>query len=185
MNTITRRTLPLAIASALALVLAGCGGESAPASKSSSASSAATPSAAPAFLLDAEPEGAVGIAVAKMSARAGDEVAVRGKIGGRIEPISSESAVFIMMDLAEKSCDQLHGDRCPTPWDYCCTPKDRITKLSCTVQLVDAEGKPLAIDLAESGLKPLDEVIVVGAVGPRPNEEVLVIRATGLHRVGS
>ena len=62
---------------------------------------------------------------------------------------------------------------------------DRIASLSCSVQVVDTEGRPLAINLQESGIKPLDEVIVVGTVAPRPNEEVLVVRATGIHRVGS
>lgn len=186
MRTHSRRTLTLILSLAGALSLGACGGESDSAS-TGGAHTDTTPeaSATSTFLLASAPEGAVGIVEAKASAKAGDEVAVRGKIGGRIEPMSTESAVFIMMDLSEQNCDQLHADRCPTPWDYCCTPKDQITAKSCTVQLVDADGKPLAVDLAEAGLEPLDEVVVVGAVAPRPNETVLVIRATGVHRVGS
>ena len=52
-----------------------------------------------------------------------------------------------------------------------------------TVQLVDADGTPLTADFATLGLEPLDEVVVVGTVGPRPDPKVLVIRATGVHKV--
>ncbi|RMH28563.1 MAG: hypothetical protein D6692_05245 [Planctomycetota bacterium] len=42
-------------------------------------------------------------------------------------------------------------------------------------------GYWLPIDGAKS---PLDTVVVVGTVGPRPNAGVLTVRATGIHRTG-
>jgi hypothetical protein len=76
-------------------------------------------------------------------------------------------------------------DHCPTPWDYCCeTPASKLAN-SATIQLVDGAGQPLSIDLESFGLKPLEEVIVVGTVGLRPSGDVLMIHATGLHRIKS
>lgn len=166
------------LAAGLALATLGCGENS-----STSTSGTATPSSASAtFLLASAPSGAMDVVKAKETAKEGDTITVRGKIGGRVEPMSEGSAVFVVMDLSEQSCDELHGDRCPTPWDYCCTPPDAIRAKSATVQVVDESGRALEIDLGEAGLSPLDRVVVVGEVGPRPNEDVLVIRATGVYR---
>lgn len=181
-------TLVVALLGAAGLALSACGGQSdseASTKEGAKATQASVGAGTPSFLIETEPAGAVGIEEAKKSAKEGDAIAVRGRIGGSVNPLSAESAVFMMMDLSEKSCDQLHADQCPTPWDYCCTPRDRITALSCTVQLVDESGNPLAVDLDGSRLEPLDEVVVVGSVAPRPNEKVLVIKATGVYRAGT
>ncbi len=174
------------VAAAMGVAVWGCGGESESSGRASegASSNAASPAKVD-FLLASAPEGAMDVGPAKAAAEEGQEIVVRGKIGGRISPMSDESAVFMMMDLSEQSCDQRHADQCPTPWDYCCTAPEVIRALSCTVQVVDGEGRPLSIDLKESGLEPLDEVVVVGTVAPRPNEDVLIIRATGVHRLGS
>lgn len=139
--------------------------------------------AAATWRLASMPEGPVGVRHAKDHAAEGDTVAVRGIIGGRKDAIGADSAVFIMMDPdLENSC-LADDDHCPTPWDYCCTPSGDIQANSATVQLVGEDGKPLAINLATQGIRPLDEVVVVGTVAARPSPQVLTIRATGLHRV--
>lgn len=173
-----RTILTSLLAAGLAIGTIGCGEET---STSSNGSASATPASAT-FLLASAPAGAVDIVSAKQTAKEGDTITVRGKIGGRVEPMSEGSAVFVVMDLSEQSCDELHADRCPTPWDYCCTPPDAIKAKSATVQIVDASGRALEIDLGDAGLSPLDRVVVVGEVGPRPNEDVLIIRATGVYR---
>lgn len=158
-----------------ALLLMGCGEEP-------TASTPAPAGEKPAWLLDAAPPDARSIVEAKAAAKEGDVVAVRGRIGGRAEPISAESPVFQLMDLAVPHCGQIPGDTCPTPWDYCCEPRDNLTAHAATVQVVDADGRPIADSPARHGLAPLDEVVVVGTVAPRPDDRVLTIRARGVYR---
>ena len=158
------------------LLLAGCDG-------SEGSASAAAPAGA--WLLASAPaEEASGVASLKASAVPGDRVVMRGKIGGSVSPMTEGAAVFTVVDLAVLSCDQKDHDTCPTPWDYCCEPPDRLIANSATVRVVGEGTSPLAVDLRDSGFAPLDEVIVVGSVGPRPTEAVLIIDAEGLHKVG-
>lgn len=185
----------LAAAAGLAMVFAGCDGSSSPDAAGTGASTPPEGSTdtgttggggaeTPGWLLTSAPENAVDVGEAKQSATDGDEVALRGRIGGRADPMSKDSAMFVMMDTGVPSCAEIEGDACPTPWDYCCEPSESITANNATVQLVGADGAPLAIDLRQHGLEPLDEVIVVGRVAPRPNEQTLVVQATGLYRAG-
>ena len=183
----------VAAVAGLAVVFAGCDGSSSPdaagegataPSGGSASRGASGGAAAPGWLLTTAPEGAVDVAAAKQSASEGDEVALRGRIGGRSDPLSAASAVFVIMDASVPSCADVEGDNCPTPWDYCCEPSESITANNATVQLVGDDGAPLAIDLRRHGLKELDEVIVIGRVAARPNEQTLVVQATGLYRAG-
>lgn len=160
------------------LVVTGCGGNDAE-------EQAAAPEAEPTYLLTAEPADGVSVSAAKATAQEGDEVVVRARIGGRMAPISEESGVFTVMDLEIPHCGQNKGDACPTPWDYCCETPETIKAHSATVQLIGADGTPIDHSPADDGLAPLDEVVLVGTVGPRPTEDVLTVRATGVYRVGS
>ena len=132
------------------------------------------------WLLATMPAGAIPVSEAKRTAREGDAVVVRGRIGGRRDPMSTGKAVFVMMDPAIPHCKI---DACKKPWDYCCETPQSITTNSATVQLVGDTGKPMPIDLTSHAIEPLDEVVIVGTVGPRPTEEVFVIHASALHRV--
>ena len=156
-----------------------CSNESAPTTSTQSS----TP-AQPQWLLAAMPSNAAGVASLKETVKQGDTIAIRGRIGGSVEPFTPGSAAFVIVDEAIPDCDRIEKDHCVTPWDYCCEPRDSLTANSATVMLVDEHGNPLSIDLQESGLKPLDDVVAVGVVGPRPTPQVLVVRATKLHRVG-
>lgn len=138
----------------------------------------------PAWLLASAPADPVDVGAAKATASEGDQIAIRGRIGGRSDPMSAESAVFVVMDPAIPSCADNPGDSCATPWDYCCEPQEVITANNATVQLIGEDGAPLAIDLRKHGIEPLDEVIAVGTVAARPSEQTLIIKATGLYRAG-
>ncbi|MHC4990810.1 MAG: hypothetical protein ACYTGC_07490 [Planctomycetota bacterium] len=159
-------------------VLAACGNASTP---TDDAGAQAAPGGATWLLADM-PAGAVPVAQAKQPAREGDQIVVRGRIGGRPDPMSRDVAMFVMMDPALPSCRE-RGDGCRKPWDYCCETTETITANSATVQLVDDARDPMAIDLGTHGFEPLDEVVVVGTVGPRPDEAMLVINAEKIHRV--
>ncbi len=154
----------------MAITLGGCGGSPTPPDAGAGTS----------WLLAEMPAAAVPVAEAKRTAREGDEVVVRGRIGGRREPMTAGSAVFVMIDPAIPHCEL---GKCKRPWDYCCETPESIATNSATVTLVDDAGTAISVDLREHSIKPLDEVVVVGTVGPRPNEAVFVIHATKLHRV--
>lgn len=134
-----------------------------------------------AWKLDALPEGAVAVAQAKTSAKEGDPITLIGRIGGRSQPITASSGLFVIMDPSLPSCADNPEDQCATPWDYCCETPETITANAATVQLRDAEGNP--ITFAEDELQPLTRVAVTGTVAPRPNSDTLVVYATGVHVV--
>lgn len=157
-------------------VLVGCGDQAGTESASADR---------PAWLLESAPGDAIAVASAKASAVEGESIVLRGRIGGRMAPISADSPVFVVMDLDIPHCGQIPGDSCGTPWDYCCETPESITANSATIQVVDAQGKPIEGSPMGHGFSALDEVVVVGTVGPRPTPEVLTIRATGLYRVSA
>lgn len=171
------RILLITISTALLIVVSGCDKAS-----SEQASNAAIPAEQPqtnAWLLTDAPEGAVSIIEAKESMKEGDTVTIRGRIGGRHSPISAESPVFTIVDLELPYCGQHEDDNCGTPWDYCCETPSTITNNSATVQIIgDGIVNPIA-----GGLKPLNEIILIGTVGPRPTDQVFTIRATGVYLV--
>ena len=136
-----------------------------------------------AWLLASAPEGVVDINATKQTAVAGDTVTLRGIIGGRVEPLATDSAVFVMMDVnLYNNCTALNDDHCPTPWDYCCaTPEDKLAN-NATVQIVDAAGVGIAANLRDHDINPLDTVVVTGTVDPRPSTDVLIIKATSIYK---
>ncbi|MFK7959880.1 MAG: hypothetical protein AB8G96_05075 [Phycisphaerales bacterium] len=170
------RLIAASTALATTLLLAGCGGDDATVANGDGASGATT--ATVAWMLDAEPAGVVPVGEAKASASEGDRVVVFGRIGGNRAPMTEGSPVFLIVDKKLPHCGEIPGDNCPVPWDYCCEPKDSLTANSATVQLVAGEGA----DPMAAGLEPLDEVVIVGTVGPRPNQDVFTIMATGVYR---
>ncbi len=164
--------VPLFALATSVLMLASCGEE---AEKSQ---------ATPPWVLTSAPTDAQGIAEAKAVAKEGDRVVLRGIIGGRKAPITEDSPVFMLVDSGLYNQCTVEPGHCATPWDYCCESPEIITENSATVQLVGAAGEPITASPTTQGFAALDEVIVVGIVGPRPNEQVLTVRATGLYRVG-
>lgn len=173
------RTTTIALAASTLVLLSGCSeSSSSPQAQAPTSEGTAQP-AAYAWVLTSAPEGDVSITEAKANAKEGDQIVIRGRIGGRHAPISADSPVFTIVDLGLEYCGQTTDDQCGTPWDYCCETPSTIATNSATVQVLGD-----AIDLSGAGLEPLDEVILIGTVGPRPDEQVLTIRATGVYPVG-
>lgn len=180
------RVVTLMLVPILLAGLSGCDNAGTPQSNDDSArSDNATATNTAAWLLDAAPANAKPVVAAKADATEGQQIVVRGRIGGRKEPMTNDSAVFTIVDLEIPYCGQHSEHGCPTPWDYCCETPETMMANSATVQLVDGAGAALDVDPIAAGLEPLDEVVVVGTVGPRPSKEVLTIRATGVFRSGS
>lgn len=172
-------TIPmLAFLALTAPMLTGCN------ETSSTAAENPTEPTTPTWVLVSAPEGAQSVTEAKVSAKEGEQIVLRGRIGGRKEPLTEGSPVFTMMDLSIPHCGENSDGACRTPWDYCCETSESKTENSATVQIMDTHGQPIAEDPTAEGLMALDEVIVVGIVAPRPSKDVLTVRATGIFRVG-
>ena len=149
-------------------------------------SKAAAPSAAslPASLrLSAAPADVKEVAAAKSAVKDGDRVVIQGVVAGRADPIAENRAILTLLDSGIKTCDKNPADGCKTPWDACCEPADVLSKNSVTVQVVDAEGKPLKTSLTSiEGVKPLAKVVVSG-LAKVSSDGVVLVNADGLYVV--
>jgi hypothetical protein len=169
------------------VLLTGCGGgadnNASNGTSNATSESAATTASIPTTLFTADaPADVMSLLEAKTNAAVGDEVTFTARIGGRVEPFTGTSAVFLVADVSIPTCTELHGEEgCPTPWDYCCEPKDNLMKNMATVQIVDADGKPLPGSAKGlHGLDPEATIIVTGSVvtsdGP-----TFVVNARRIH----
>ncbi len=132
------------------------------------------------FLAEA-PSGAKDIGAVKRAPDAASEVVVRGRIGGRVDPFVKGRAMFMLADRSVPTCAEKHGHGCPTPWDYCCEPKERVLANTATIQVVGSDGRPLKADLrGRNGLEPTAHVVVAGRVSKR-DDGVLVVDAGGIY----
>ncbi|UCF32965.1 MAG: hypothetical protein JSV78_11600 [Phycisphaerales bacterium] len=128
------------------------------------------------------PAGARDVTDVKADKSATAEVVVHGRIGGRKEPFVDGAAMFMLADVNMRPCNELHGDRCPTPWDYCCEPRESLVAKVATIQVIGADGRPLRINLkGKHGLEPLAELTVAGEVAQRDEHGTLVINAREIH----
>ncbi len=135
------------------------------------------------MLLDTAPDPAPDVVDAKKGLQKGDKIVLKGRVGGSKEPFVKERAVLTLVGRGIKACDDIPGDNCPAPWDYCCIPREDITLHSATVQIVDARGAPLRTDIkGRWGIREHSELIVVGTVAD-VRGDAMVVNATGLHVV--
>ena len=181
MNT---RCLMILIGSSI-LAAAACDSKAPPTKAASSqpAKAGADQAALPAGLfLSAPPQGATGVKAARAAAKAGDTVVLKGRIGGSDSPFVANRAVFTLMDLELPSCNMNPGDKCTTPWDYCCEPADVIAANAATVRIAGPQGAPLKASLqGVHGLEPLAEVVVVGKASQGQEAGTLVVDAEGIY----
>ena len=145
--------------------------------------SSATKEALPAGLFAAEtPANAKDISEVRSAAKDGEEVLVRGRVGGRPKPFVDARAAMILTDMGMAPCNTIPGDTCSTPWDYCCEPPEEVARKSVLVQVAGADGKPAKASLEGSGgLQPLSTVVVRGKVQRGPDDKTLAINATSIH----
>jgi hypothetical protein len=152
----------------LVLALVGCEAEVVqPAGKSESI---------PAGVFVAEaPAGAIDVVAAKASAKDGQSVVIKGLVGGQKEPLAANRAIMTVADLSLPTCDKSPMDKCATPWDACCEPKDVISAKTLSVQVVDGAGQPLKAGLAGAGgLAPLKHVVVAGTLKSTTGDAIVV-----------
>lgn len=133
------------------------------------------------LFLTAAPEKGQFVADVKKDAKKGETVQVRGKIGGSMHPFVGGRAVFTIVGNGIRDCSAKDDDHCKTPWDYCCDTRKDIAAQSATIQVVDAAGKPIKLDMkGVQGLKELSDVTVVGTAVVADGKS-LVVQATGVY----
>lgn len=134
------------------------------------------------LFVDSPPADARSVGELKAMADLTGEVVVHGRIGGRVEPFVKGAAVFLLADMSMKACHELHEDECPTPWDYCCEPRESLRSKLATIQIVGEDGRPLPIDVrGQHDLTPLTEVTVAGEVAMQAEDGPLVINARRIY----
>ena len=179
MLTMTTRLLaPLALA--LLLTPAACDSK-APQASTKSAPAPALPTT---LFLTSAPSDAQPVEEAKKSAKPGDTITLRGRIGGSDDPFVEDRAAFTIMGPGVPACSDNPEDHCKTPWDYCCETPETIAAHQAMIQVVDASGAPMKLALkGQHGLKELSDCTITGKVA-QAEGPVFVVNATGIYIAG-
>jgi len=115
------------------------------------------------YFLDEQPEVAADVLALRKEAKDQQAVVAVGRIGGRKKPWVNGMAVFPIVDRSLTPCNEIEGDTCRTPWDYCC--ETNLPKATVFVMLVDDQGKVVKQDpRVLLGVKELDTVFVQAKV---------------------
>jgi hypothetical protein len=138
---------------------AGCA-QSEPASQPASAAVVPAPEAQK-YLLASEPAGAQGVIDVRKNVQSDDQVTVVGRIGGDANPWVDGRVAFLIVDSSLKPCNEIEGDSCSKPWDYCCEAD--LAGGKAMVKLLDEQAQPIQADAKTFlAVKELDTVVVTG-----------------------
>lgn len=119
------------------------------------------------YLLKEEPQGAQDVLAARKDAKDQQEITVVGRIGGRVDPWIKSLAAFSIVDRSLKPCNEIEGDTCETPWDYCCEPN--LADATVLVTFVDDQGQ--VIKQAARELLPVEELSTVVVQGKAKRDD--------------
>jgi hypothetical protein len=132
------------------------------------------------YLLPQEPSGSKSVLNARKDAKDGEDIVLVGRIGGDAKPWVEGRASFWIVDTSLKSCKETEDDNCPTPWDYCCIPRNELTAAMATVKIVDETGQTIPTDARELlGVKELQTIVVRGRAR-RDESGNLIVLASGI-----
>ena len=160
------------------LAVSGCGEAQKPAAPVDAPKAAALP---PGLFLKEAPAGAKDVGAAKVDAKEGDEIVIRGQIGGSPKDVFNPGrASFSIADMKLPACSMKPGEKCETPWDFCCETPEIRTANTAMIQIADADGKILKSDVhGVSGIEYLSVVVVKGKVAKHDGLN-LIVNATGV-----
>ena len=131
------------------------------------------------YVLTSEPSEVQTVIDVRQSAKDDDEVVLVGRIGGGENPWIEGRAIFTLVDESLKSCDQIPGDNCPVPWDYCCAT-DKLKDASALIKVVDENSQPIKTDARKLlGVRELTQVVVKGKA-QRDDAGNLTVLASGV-----
>jgi hypothetical protein len=113
------------------------------------------------YLLEEEPKDAADVIKTRKDSKDQEDVVVVGRIGGRVNPWVKGMAAFTIVDRTLTPCNEIEGDACKTPWDYCCAAN--LSKSTLLVMVTSKDGKVVKKNARELlGVKELDTVTLVG-----------------------
>ncbi len=119
---------------------------------------------------------------ARLTAKPGDSITLKGRVMGSLKPFVEGRAIFILGDPEKLTpCNEMPGDGCETPWDTCCDTAEDIKAGIATIQVLDANGKVLKEPIENvQGLKTLSTVTVSGTVAEGSNTDLLLLNASAI-----
>jgi hypothetical protein len=86
--------------------------------------------------------------------------------------------MFILGDDSLETCDEKHGDSCPTPWDACCEDRQKIVASTISVQIIDHNGTIIDGTLdGVNGIKAGKRVKVKGRVSNKSTAQSFILNA--------
>jgi len=137
----------------------------------------------PAHILSNEKwDPAISVQKAREIITTGKTLTVEGFIGGRKKPFTQSKAMFILGDDSLKTCDEIPGDSCPTPWDVCCEDPRKISSSTLSVQILDENGSLLSGTLeGVAGIEAGKRIKVQGTVSANSSTQAMVLEATALQ----
>ena len=113
------------------------------------------------YLLSSEPDDGMNVIKAREVTKNDDQVVIVGRIGGESPWIEGRAAFFIV-DRSLKACSDIPGNKCDTPWDYCCETH-KLPTSTALVKVVDENGDRVKADARELlKVKALSTVVVKG-----------------------
>jgi hypothetical protein len=134
------------------------------------------PEEAKGYFLEEEPEESQGVVAVRQDAKHGEDVVIVGRIGGRANPWIKGAAAFSIVDPAVVACNEIPGDRCETPWDFCC--EANLPQKTVLVMFLDDAGKVLKKDARELlKLEELQTVVIQGKVKRDAEGNVTILAA--------
>lgn len=163
------RSIALALLTVSSFWFLGCGSQAATTQGTVSAPDAR-------YVLQAEPEGAIGVVDFREHAKSGEPVTVVGRVGGGIDPWIKGRAAFMLVDTGAPmpTADDTCGPEC----QHCA---QEIAASTTVVKFVDQQGKTLSIDSRELlGIKE-EETIVVRGIANRDASGNVALTADSVY----
>jgi hypothetical protein len=131
------------------------------------------------YVLTVEPADASDVIAARQSSTDGQNVTLVGRIGGSTDPWIEGQAVFTIVDRSLKSCSEIPGDTCTTPWDFCC--ESNLGSATALIKVVNDQQQVVPVGAKELlRVAELDTVVVEGQA-KRDEAGNLTVLASGIY----
>lgn len=131
-----------------------------------------SPELQPYVVHDPAPAEVISVSAARNDTENDQDVIVEG----RLKDFVRGRAAFTIVDGTIESCLEMHEDMCPTPWDYCCIPPNKLSSNMAIVQIISEEGEPLAGNLqGVNSIDHLSTVVVTGKINKDETDNVTIV----------
>lgn len=143
---------------AVLITVAGCSSET-PVETSTETSQPSAEGAK--YLLSTAPGDAQDVIPMREAIEDDQDMVVIGRIGGD-DPWVDGMAAFSLVDRSLAACSDIPGNKCSTPWDYCCV-SDKLPGATTLVKVVDEQGEIIPTGAQELlGVSELQTLVIKG-----------------------